>query len=130
MKDCPNCAEARKGKGVGLNGQHKKATKKKSEGRKELKDAEGTVIPDGCRDAFADEALPTLVEELEQVEVMLSAESWVKRAGKLCPHYPFLLIGDFDKHAAKALDSLQCALECLRAGVPHAVCPKCNRHRN
>jgi hypothetical protein len=125
VKDCLGCAEARKDKGVGRNGQAKKNKKKKPEGRKELKDKVGTVIPDQCRDAFADEALPTLIEELEHVEAMILADTWTKRAGKLCPHYPFLLIGDFDKHAGHALGALQKAIECLRAGVPHAVCPKC-----
>lgn len=93
--------------------------------RDELKDQVGNVLPDHLRDAFADPGLPTLIEELEQVEAMFRVEPWLDRAQKLTDHYGFILIEKFKEHAWEAQLKLQLALEALRAGVPHAVCPKC-----
>jgi hypothetical protein len=92
----------------------------------DITDALGRAVPDRCRDAFADRTLGNLIEELEQTEALFRTDAWVETAGKLIPHYPFLLLTDFDKHAHDALEAVQLALESLRAGVPHAVCPTCN----
>lgn len=94
--------------------------------RAELRDKLGTLLPDSCRDAFADPSLGNLIEELENVEAMLSPQSWTTRAGKLTDHYGFILIDKFHEHAWQAQRRIQLALEALRAGVPHALCPKCN----
>jgi len=91
----------------------------------ELRDKAGNVVPDHLRDVFADPGLGTLIGELEQVEAMIRPQPWLDRAAKLCDHYGFLLIDKFKEHAWETLHRLQLALEALRAGVPHAVCPKC-----
>ncbi len=93
--------------------------------RAELKDYVGNILPDSCRDAFADSTLAGMIEELEAVEEMLIADAWVKKAGKLTAHYPFLLLGKFDEHAFEALHRVQVALEALRAALPYALCPQC-----
>ncbi len=124
LPDCPGCAAAR----ADAEKKKKQAAarkKKKAAPREDVKDKTGAVVPDSCRDAFADATLPDLIAELEAVEVMLTAERWTGRAEKLTPHYPFILITKVKEHAWDALQSLQLALEALRAGVPHAVCPKC-----
>lgn len=90
-----------------------------------LKDRLGNVLPDSCRDAFADPGLGELIEELEGVESMISAESWAVRAGKLTGHYGFILIEQFREHAMEALHRIELATEALKAGIPYAVCPKC-----
>lgn len=125
VADCPRCRDARTAAGIDAAGK-KKAAPRKPTHRQELRDKVGNVLPDACRDAFADPALPGLIEELEQLESMFSPQSWVQRAGKLCDHYGFILITKFDEHAHDALHSVQLAIEALRAGVPHAVCPKCS----
>jgi hypothetical protein len=94
--------------------------------KQQLLDRTGRPVPDSCRDAFADQTLGNLIEELEQLEALFRVDAWVATAGKLTPHYPFLLLTDFDQHAHDALAAVQLALVSLRAGVPHAVCPTCN----
>jgi hypothetical protein len=91
-----------------------------------MTDRLGRAVPDRCRDAFADPALGLLIEELEQIQDLYRTDAWVQKAGKLTPHYPFLLLTDFDQHAHDALEAVQLALESLRAALPYAVCPKCN----
>jgi transposase len=91
----------------------------------ELRDQAGNVVPDRLRDVFADDGLPNLIDELEQVEAMVRPQSWIDRAAKLCDHHGFILIDKFSEHAWQALQSLQLAREALAAGLPHAVCPKC-----
>lgn len=91
-----------------------------------LKDQAGNVIPDNLRDAFADTGLPSLVADVELAESVVKGESWVTKAGKLSEHYPFLLISSFDKHISDAVESLQKAVESLKAGMPFAVCPRCH----
>lgn len=98
---------------------------KKDPPRGQVLDRLGNAVPDHLRDAFADPGLANLIEELEQVEAMIRPEPWLDRAGKLCDHYGFILIDKFKEHAWEAIRELQLALESLRAGVPHAVCPKC-----
>lgn len=93
--------------------------------RAEMKDKVGNVLPDRCRDAFADPSLATLIEELAQVESLIRPESWTTRAGKLTSHYGFILIEKFKEHVYNALESMQLAGEALKAGIPHAVCPTC-----
>jgi hypothetical protein len=117
-RDCPQCAAARAAKA--------KKPKKKAAPRGEVKDQTGAVVPDNCRDAFADPSLGNLIAELEQIEAMFGPEGWVTRAGKLTDHYGFILIDKFHEHAWEAHSRLQLALEALRAGVPYAVCPKCH----
>lgn len=115
--DCPACAEARKAK--------PKPKKKVPAARGDIKDKTGAVVPNHCRDAFADPSLPELIAELEQVEAMFNTHAWLSRAGKLTDHYGFILIEKFNSHAFESLSELQLAIEALKAGVPYAVCPKC-----
>jgi hypothetical protein len=127
LEDCKGCADARRAAGTSANGTPaKKPARKPPEPRAELKDRVGNVLPDGpCRDAFADPALPELIEELEVIEGMFRVKPWVEKAGKLLPHYPWLLLAKFDEHAYEAHHRVQVAIEALKAGVPHALCPKC-----
>lgn len=103
---------------------------KKREAKVEVKDSLGNVVPDRCRDAFADPSLADLIGELEQAEALVRAEPWLGRATKLTDHYQFLLLDKFKQHAYAALESIQLALESLRSGMPYAVCPKCNAVEN
>jgi len=121
--DCNACKSIRDQAAAAAK-KRKDTPKKKP--REELKDRTGRVVPDSCRDAFADPALGNLIEELEQVEAMFRPESWLDRAVKLCDHYGFLLADKFREHVYEAVAELQLAAEALRAGVPHAVCPLCN----
>ena len=120
-RDCPACKTVRDDAA-----KKPKPARKKPTPRAELKDKVGNVLPDSCRDAFADLGLPTLIENLESIEAMFMPEPWVACAGKLTDHYGFILIDKFREHIYEALSELQLATEALRAGVPHAVCPKCN----
>lgn len=103
----------------------KAAAKRKANQREEMKDKGGNVLPDRCRDAFADPGLSNLIEELAQVEQLFRPDSWLTRAGKLTTHYGFILIDKFKDHIYEALSELQLAAEALKAGIPHAVCPTC-----
>ncbi len=118
LPDCPQCAVLRK-KAV------KKKEKKKPPERAELKDKLGTVLPDRCRDAFADPQLADLIAGVESLEAMLDPESVTDKAGKLCPSYPFILIEKVKEHAYDAKEALQNLRAALEAGLPHAVCPAC-----
>ena len=93
--------------------------------RDELKDQLGNVVPDNLRDIFGDPSLAGLVEDLENVLAFFRFEPWVTLAGKLTAHYPFILIEAFAKHVHASLEGLQLAIEAVKAGLPHAVCPKC-----
>ncbi len=122
--DCAGCklvrdAAAKKKKAAAAK---KKAAKKQPA---EVKDQTGAVVPDQCRDAFADPSLVDLVGELETVASMMTPESWITRAGKLCAHYPFILIEKAKEHAWEALHQLQIAVSDIKAGVAYAVCPAC-----
>ena len=120
VKDCPQCASAREA-------AKKKAKKAKRKAPPaEVKDRNGRVVPDGCRDAFADPQLGELIDGLESLEAMLKPDPLVEKAGKLCDHYPFLLIDKVKQHAWEALHQIQLAISALKAGVPYAVCPKCD----
>ncbi len=126
LPDCAACTEVRKA----ADKKKKAAAAKKRQAaasapRPDVKDQTGAVVPDSCRDAFADTSLPDLIAELESVEVMLTAKSWVTRAGELTAHYPFILIEKVTEHAYEALHQLQVALNAIKAGLPYAVCPKC-----
>jgi hypothetical protein len=99
--------------------------KPKTAAKAELRDRTGRVIPDSCRDAFADPALGDLIHELEQAASFVRADGWAGRAVKLADHYGFLLLEKFHEHAHEALHRLQLAIEALKAGVPYAVCPQC-----
>ena len=123
--DCEGCKEARKAARIDSHGRKIKKPKKPKAPRGELKDQLGNILPDSCRDAFADPSLANLIEELEQAEAMIRPESWVTRAGKLTDHYGFILITKFDEHVVEALHRIQLGREALLAGVPYAVCPKC-----
>ncbi len=122
--DCAGCklvrdAAAKKKKAAAAK---KKAAKKQPA---EVKDQTGAVVPDQCRDAFADPSLVDLVGELETVASMMTPESWITRAGKLTAHYPFILIEKAKEHAWEALHQLQIAVSDIKAGVAYAVCPAC-----
>ncbi len=105
----------------------KREKKPKPAPRGDLMDNEGQAVPTRCRDAWADAGLRNLIEEqIASAETCLNAKSWVERASRYCDHYPFILITDFRDHAYEALRHLQIAKEMLEAGLPHAVCPRCN----
>ena len=126
IADCPACKlerdKAEKKKKVAAAAKRKK---KAAEPRPDVKDQTGAIVPDSCRDAFADPGLGELVGEMEAVESMLSAERWIDHAQKFTPHYPFILVDKFRDHAWESLRQLQIALSDLKAGLPYAVCPKC-----
>lgn len=120
------------GKPVNVDDHGKKKKKKKPVSQAKpakpklvLTDRVGKAIPDKCRDAFVDPGLADLIDELEQVEAMFSVDSWTARAGKLTAHYGFILIERIPEHSLEALHRVQSLLESLRAGVPYAVCPRC-----
>ncbi len=121
VKDCKACADAREQAAKAK----KKRKPKKPAPRADVKDQLGAVVPDSCRDAFADPSLAEIVAEMEIAEGCLTPKTWTERAGKLCAHYPFILIEKLKEHAYEALHQLQCALSAIKAGLPHAVCPKC-----
>jgi ParB-like chromosome segregation protein Spo0J len=123
-RDCKACKTVREEAEAKAKKKKAKA-KKKPPAREELKDKTGRVLPDNLRDAFADQSLPKLIEELHHVEAMFRADSWATRAGKLCDHYGFILIEKFREHTLQAVESLQLAIEALKAGEPFAVCPVC-----
>ncbi len=126
LPDCTACAEVRKAADKKKKAAAaKKRAAKANAPRADVLDQTGAVVPDSCRDAFADQALPDLIGDLESVEAMLNAESWTTRAGNLTAHYPFILIEKVKEHAWEALHRLQLALAAIKAGVPYAVCPKC-----
>ena len=97
----------------------------KAQPRGPLRDAAGAEVPDRLRDAFADPSLRDLAAELEAAGVALRADPWSKKAERLAVHYPFVLVEKFREHAAEAERRLLLALEAVRAGIPHAVCPRC-----
>ncbi len=123
LPDCPNCAALRAKK-------KPKAARKKPQPPAVVKDKTGEKVPDRLRDAFADPSLSDLVGELESVEAMFAPKSVVERAGKLTAHYPFILIAKVDECLHESLHQLQVALQSLKAGLPHAVCPKCKAEEN
>lgn len=98
--------------------------------KKQLTDKTGRELPDSCRDAFADAALPEFIATIEQAVAYTRADAWVKQAAKLAPHYPFILIQKFDEHIHEALHRMQLALETIKAGEPYAVCLRCNGEPN
>ncbi len=104
----------------------KPAPRKPQAPRDAIKDKVGNVVPDRCRDAFADPSLTEMIEELETIASMYSVDPWTKKAGKLTDHYGFILIDKFAGHSLESLHEIQLAIESLKAGVPFAVCPKCN----
>ncbi len=104
----------------------KKKGKKKPAAREELKDRNGSIVPDSLRDVFADHQLSDLITQLQTIESSFKPAPLVERAGKLCPHYGFILIEAFRDAAYGTLEQLQLAIAHLVAGLPHAVCPKCN----
>ncbi len=124
LPDCPNCAALRAKKAK------KPKKKKESKAPAVVKDKTGEKVPDRLRDAFADPSLSDLVGELESVEAMFAPKSVVERAGKLTAHYPFILIAKIDECLHESLHQLQIALQSLKAGLPHAVCPKCKAEEN
>jgi hypothetical protein len=119
--DCEACKEARKKKPKKKGKRKKKAP----EPRAEITDALGQPLPDHLRDAFADPQLGHLIEDLEAAAEMMMPEQQLVRACKLCDHYGFILADKFKQHVYDALHSQQLAIEALKAGVPHAICPKC-----
>ncbi len=123
LPDCPNCAALRAKK-------KPKVKRKKPQPPAVVKDKTGEKVPDRLRDAFADPSLSDLVGELESVEAMFAPKSVVERAGKLTAHYPFILIAKVDECLHESLHQLQVALQSLKAGLPHAVCPKCKAEEN
>jgi hypothetical protein len=124
VPDCPRCAEARKRKGIDGHGRK---PKRKTAKRKpaEVRDALGNVVPDHLRDVFADTQLAEMVATLEGIFAQFKPEPWVEKAGKLCDHHGFILIDKFSGHLYDGLARIQLATEALIAGLPHAVCPKC-----
>jgi hypothetical protein len=118
--DCEDCKRLRMAK----NANRKKKRKKPSPPA-DLMDHEGNIIPKRCRDAFADPKLQAIIDELTAVEQDLKPKSWFDRAGKLTTHYPFILIDKFNNQVFAALEQIQLAQESLKAGLPHAVCPRC-----
>lgn len=124
--DCEGCKEARDAQGVTSTGRKKRKRKKKTIPQLDLKDHVGNVVPDHCRDAFADDTLEILIGELEAIETSFSPESWTKLAGGLVDHYGFILIDKFDEHSHESLARIQYAIEALKAGIPYAICPKCH----
>lgn len=122
----PENGKPKKVKGRDGKSYPAKKDKAKPKAREELKDKVGNMLPDSCRDAFADTMLPNLIDELKKAENEFSLAPWLAKAKKLVDHYPFVLIIKFVQHAQDALAELQLAIEALEAGLPHAVCPKCN----
>jgi hypothetical protein len=106
--------------------KHKPKRKQKKVPKNVVTDGTGRVVPDMCRDAFADTGLPTLIAELEQAASFVHPETWTGRATKLTDHYGFLLLEKFHEHVYEALNRLELAAEALRAGLPYAVCPNCD----
>jgi len=98
---------------------------KQPEPRPEMQDLAGNALPDRLRDVFADDGLTRLIGDIEQAAEFVRPQSWFDRAAKLCPHHPFLLIEKVKEHVFNALEALQLATEALQAGLPFAVCPKC-----
>jgi hypothetical protein len=100
--------------------------KVKKTAKVELKDRTGRVVPNCCRDVFADTSLAKLIDELEAARTDLDHQGWTNRANNLCDHFGFILIQKFVEHVQNAAEEMQLALESLRAGEPYAVCPSCN----
>jgi hypothetical protein len=103
-----------------------KSKRKKSAGQVELKDRTGSIVPDWCRDVFADDGLARLTAELEAVRVQVDHQSWADRATNLHDHFGFVLLQKLIEHSQNAAEELQLAMEALKAGEPHAVCPTCS----
>lgn len=124
--DCAGCAVIRKKAGVDKHGKKKKPKKAKP-GRTAVKDKTGAVVPDHLRDPFADPQLSELLATVKEASELLEPEKWTKLAGKLATSfYPFILIDKFGTALQDAKESLQNAHAHLEAGLPYAVCPKCN----
>ncbi len=125
VKDCPGCKTARE---AAAKAKKKKKAKAKSKPTPtaEVLDKLGQPVPSHLRDAFADTSLAGLIDDLENAADLMMPEQQLARACKLTDHYGFILIDKFKEHVYDALRSQQLAMEALRAGLPHAICPKCN----
>lgn len=121
--DCPDCLKVRDDREKKKKAKKKKAREQAK--RQALYDKEGTELPPRCRDAFADPTLPGLIKDIQDIQSLFDTDAWIKLAGGLTSHYGFILIEKFAKHTQDALESVQLAVEALKAGVPHAVCPSC-----
>lgn len=90
-----------------------------------LKDREGTLLPKGCRDAWSDATLPNLLAEMDGILNVLNVDGWVKLVGSLAAHYPFITFAAFAESLRNAKLEMELCVGSLKAGLPHAVCPKC-----
>ena len=91
----------------------------------EVLDRTGAAVPDSVRDLFADGRLAALIDELAAAGEAIDHAGWARRATGLHDHYGFVLLEAFIGHARDAAESVQLALEALKAGEPYAVCPAC-----
>ncbi len=124
--DGNNCSACTKMRERAKQGKKPRKRKKRSPGPKEtIRDANKKVVPDSCRDAFADTQLEEMIATLEGIKGQFKPEPWVKKAGQLCDHFGFVLIEKFSDHLHESISRLQLAIEALSAGIPYAVCPKC-----
>ena len=90
-----------------------------------VKDALGNDVPLLVRDHFADRTLP---EVLETVRGWLDQLNWPSLLNKIKPKvraFLFLRIEDLGRHLDEAHDSLNAAVETVEAGMPYAVCVRC-----
>jgi hypothetical protein len=103
-----------------------KHRQKQREVKETKRDALGTVLPDRLRDVFGDPAMPESLALLEEWAALLkSSESLVVRLKGRSQALPWLKYGVLIDELGAARGALSAVVACVRAGMPHAVCPTC-----
>jgi hypothetical protein len=103
-----------------------KPRQKPREVRETKRDALGTVLPDRLRDVFGDPAMPESLALLEEWYALLkSSESLVVRLKGRSRALPWLKYGVLIDELGAARGALSAVVACVKAGMPHAVCPTC-----
>jgi hypothetical protein len=103
-----------------------KPRQKPREGKETKRDALGTVLPDRLRDVFGDPAMPESLALLEEWYALLkSSEALVVRLKGRSRALPWLKYGVLIDELGAARGALSAVVACVKAGMPHAVCPTC-----
>lgn len=90
-----------------------------------MQDAEGNDVPEHLRDVFGDGAMPAALARLEALAEDLDADSIINPLRARLSSLPYLRAGDLLNQLDSAAGSLSEAIETVKAGLPHSLCPSC-----
>ena len=121
VKDCPMCAEARKGTAK------KRRKTIKSAGK--VVDAKGKDVPAHCRKPLADPWMQQAIDFLAITEEKIRKERLADTFNKRKELYPFVNAKDFIDGVAMAMNTLDELIEHLKENRPAFLCPHCEGER-